>query len=251
MTSTAYETWRPKSPSRWMITADHARNHVPHWINNGDLGLPTADMQRHIAYDIGVEGVARHMAREINARLLISNFSRMVIDPNRGQDDPTLLMQIYDGSIIPENRGITPEKAKERLERLYLPYHQSYDAMADERDDTIICAIHSFTPQLNNRPRRPWEIGILYANGDDMLARPMIDMLRSETDWSIGENEPYSGHLEGDSIDRHALQKGRPNLLIEIRNDLIETDAGQAHWAQALAPFVARITDFAKTKEPA
>ncbi|MBN2739814.1 MAG: N-formylglutamate amidohydrolase [Rhodobacteraceae bacterium] len=230
-------------PARWLVTCDHARNTVPEWVAGGDLGIAAGDMARHIAYDVGALGLSQALAEQLDAPLIASNFSRLVIDPNRGEDDPTLVMQLYDGTIIPANRVASPTQIQERLERLYRPYHDAYAKLAAQRDDTVICAIHSYTPQLRGRALRPWQVGVLHAPADSRLALPLIARLCAEADLCVGDNEPYLGHLEGDSIDRHALQKGRPNVLIELRNDLIETPEQQVQWAARLAPILQQVLD--------
>jgi len=225
-------------PGRWLVTCDHATNHVPAWVAGGDLGLPAADMQRHIAWDVGAAGVARALGRHLDSPVLLSRFSRLVIDPNRGEDDPTLVMRLYDGSVIPANRRIDAAGIGERLDRLYRPYHAAFTRLAARRPDTVIVAIHSFTPRLNGRAMRPWQIGILYSHLDERLSRPLIARLMAEPDLTTGDNEPYSGHLPGDAIDRHALDTGRLNTLIEVRNDLIRSEAEQEAWAARLAPIL-------------
>jgi predicted N-formylglutamate amidohydrolase len=226
-------------PGRWLVTCDHASNHVPDWVAGGDLGIPAADMARHIAWDVGAAGVAQELGRLLDSPVLLSRFSRLVIDPNRGEDDPTLVMQLYDGTIIPANRQIGPAAVEERLDRLYRPYHAAYARLAALRPDRVIAAVHSFTPCLQGRPARPWQVGVLHSHLDSRLSLPLIARLRAEPDLCVGDNEPYSGHLPGDAIDRHALRLGRQNTLIEVRNDLIATRAGQAHWAARLAPILA------------
>lgn len=238
MTHPAYEIIGAARPARWLITCDHATNAVPDWVNGGDLGLPRPDMERHIAFDIGAAGLTRALAAGLDAPAILSRFSRLVIDPNRGEDDPTLLMKLYDGTVIPANRHAGHDALALRMAQLYRPYHTALAEMAARQDNTVICAIHSFTPQLRGRPPRPWQIGILYSHQDDRLARPLIDHLRSEADLTVGDNEPYDGHLPGDAIDRHALQPGRLNVLIELRQDLIDGPDGQAHWAARLAPIL-------------
>lgn len=239
MTHPSFEIRGADSNGRWLITCDHATNRVPDWVNGGDLGLAPADMQRHIAYDVGAAGVTRHLAQLLDSPAILSDFSRLVIDPNRGEDDPTLLMKLYDGTIIPANRYADEAERERRLDALYRPFHDAYAALVRRRDDVVVCAIHSFTPQLKGRPPRPWEVGVLYA-GDDRLARPFIAACRAQG-WCVGDNEPYSGHLPGDSVERHALRDGRPNVLIEVRNDLIADDAGQALWAANLAPILKEV----------
>ena len=223
--------------SRWLVTCDHATNRVPPDISGGDLGLPQTQMQRHIAYDIGAAGVSRHLADLLDAPAILSNFSRLVIDPNRGEDDPTLMMRLYDGTIIPGNRHADAADLEHRLNTYYRPYHDAYEDLAQSRSDTIVVAVHSFTPKLYSRAPRPWHIGILYAH-DARLADPLLARLHREADLCVGANEPYAGYLPGDSIDRHALQPGRPNALIEIRQDLIADEAGQLLWAERLAPIL-------------
>ena len=225
-------------PGRWLVTCDHATNHVPDWVAGGDLGLPAQDMNRHIAWDPGAAGLTRALAKALNSPAILSTFSRLVIDPNRGEEDPTLIMRLYDGTIIPANRHLTPEDADQRLTRLYRPYHAALATLAARQPDTVIVAVHSFTPCLNGRPPRPWHVGILYSPVDPRLSRALIRRLQGEPDLCIGENEPYLGHLPGDAIDRHALTHGRHNTLIELRNDLIQTDTDQAHWADRLAPLL-------------
>ena len=224
-------------PSRWLVTCDHASNTVPPFVGGGDLGLSDADMARHIAYDVGAAGVSRRLGELLDCPVICSNFSRLVIDPNRGEDDPTLLMKLYDGSIIPGNRHADAAELEKRLNRCYRPYHTALAELAARQPDTIIVSMHSFTPQLNGRPPRPWHVGLLYSV-DERLSRPLAARMRQEADLCVGENEPYGGHLAGDAIARHAIAHERPNILIELRNDLIEAQADQHLWAQRLAPML-------------
>lgn len=229
-------------PSRILLTCDHATNTVPASVCNGDLGLDPADMARHIAYDVGAAGVTCALADLLDAPAILSNFSRLVIDPNRGEDDPTLLMKLYDGTIIAGNRHADLAEREHRLNTCYRPYHIAQGEMAARQDNTVMVSIHSYTPQLNGYPLRPWHIGILHAN-DAGFSVPLIARLNQEPDLCVGENEPYGGHLEGDSIDRHAIAHGRPNTLIEIRNDLIKTDEQQVAWANRLAPILTEVLE--------
>ncbi len=237
----AYQIEGEARPGRWLITCDHASNAVPEWIAGGDLGIGPEDMARHIAWDVGAWGVAQWLGRLLDSPVIGSCFSRLVIDPNRGEDDPTLVMKLYDGTIIPANRHVGQTETTERLSRLYRPYHSALARLAGRQADTVIVAVHSFTPCLKGRPPRPWQVGVLYSHLDDRLSVPLIRRLGEEPDLCVGDNEPYSGHLPGDAIDRHALQTGRLNTLIELRNDLIATEAGQAEWAGRLAPILSQV----------
>lgn len=238
MTHIPYEISGAQRQSRWIVTCDHATNIVPDWINEGDLGLPPEDMDRHIAYDIGAEGLALALGAALEAPVIASRFSRLVIDPNRGIQDPTLVMRLYDGTIIPANRHVDANDISQRIDRLYAPYHSALGDLAAAQSNRVIVSVHSFTKQLRGRGTRPWHIGVLHAPADSRLALPFIDRLKQEGDLCVGNNEPYLGHLPGDAIDRHALQTGRPNVLIEVRNDLIETTADQNAWAARLAPML-------------
>ncbi|SFR09157.1 N-formylglutamate amidohydrolase [Poseidonocella sedimentorum] len=251
MTYQPFYTIPAPSPSRWLLTCDHASNTVPPFVGGGELGLPMSDMARHIAYDVGAAGVTRRLAEALGASAVLSNFSRLVIDPNRGEDDPTVLMRLSDGSIIPANRHADAAEKERRLERCHRPYHRAIAETAAAIEDPVLVSVHSFTPQLRGRPHRPWQIGLLFAE-DTRLARPVLDILRTDPEIAeavrqesgaplcVGVNEPYSGYLPGDAIDRHATATGRLNLLIELRNDLIEHEDGQRAWAHRLASVLDR-----------
>ncbi|MEO8240804.1 MAG: N-formylglutamate amidohydrolase [bacterium] len=221
---------------RWLITCDHATNRVPVEVGGGDLGISVDDMARHIAWDVGARGVAEALGVLLDSPVISSDFSRLVIDPNRGEDDPTLVMKLYDGTIVPGNRHVDQTEVERRLATLHRPYHDALAGLAARRDDTVILAVHSFTPCLRGRPPRPWHVGVLYAPEDARLSRPLIAQLGLDPTLCVGDNEPYAGALPGDAIDRHALQMGRHNTLIEVRNDLIGEAAGQMVWAERLAP---------------
>ena len=230
-------------PSRFLVTCDHATNRVPADVCGGSLGIGPEDMARHIAYDPGAAGVTLALAEALDAPAILSDFSRLVIDPNRGTDDPTLVMKLYDGTLIPANRHVTEAEIERRKQTLYEPYHQAYAQIAARRPDTVIVSVHSYTPCLKGRPPRPWHVGVLYSHRDDRFSQCFLTRLMIEPDLCVGDNEPYLGHLPGDAIDRHALHMGRHNPLIELRNDLISDEAAQTRWAQRLAPLLLAALD--------
>lgn len=234
----AYEIIGETRPGRWLVTCDHASNLVPASVNGGNLGIGDADMSRHIAYDVGAAGLALALGAALDSPAILSCFSRLVIDPNRGEQDPTLLMRLYDGTIIPANRHADAVEVERRLALLHRPYHAAYARLAARRADTAILAIHSFTPRLNGRAPRPWHVGVLHSPLDDRLSRALLVRLAAQADLCVGDNEPYAGHLPGDAVDRHGLQAGRHNTLIELRNDLIADAGAQAAWAARLAPLL-------------
>jgi len=239
MSEAVYEHVAGQPGERVLLLCDHASNAVPDLVAGG-LGLPEAEMRRHIAYDIGARGVTLGLARRLGAEALLTRFSRLVIDPNRGEDDPTLVMRLYDGTVVPGNRHATPAEVEARLARLHRPYHQAVEAaleriLAGGRTPAIV-SMHSFTPRLKGRPPRPWQVGVLW-HRDGRLARPLIARLRDEG-LTVGDNEPYSGELEGDTLSRHGTARALPHVLIEIRQDLIGSPEGEAAWAARLAPVI-------------
>ncbi|MER8862787.1 N-formylglutamate amidohydrolase [Mesorhizobium sp. M0751] len=222
-----------------VLLADHARRDLPE--EYGSLGLPVAEFDRHIAYDIGVETVTRELASLLGLPAVLANFSRLLIDPNRGEDDPTLIRQLYDGTVIPGNYPMAPEERERRLDRFYRPYHDAIGAMIASvaqasAQAPFIFSVHSFTPTMQGFVR-PWHVGILW-DLDDRVARPLIDMLSEDKSLIVGDNEPYDGALRGDTMFRHAIVNGFAHALLEIRQDLIAERKGALAWAERLAPIV-------------
>ncbi|MEM8790235.1 MAG: N-formylglutamate amidohydrolase [Pseudomonadota bacterium] len=232
---------QPNGIEGLLLVCDHARNAVPPEI--GDLGLPAEDMARHIAWDVGARDVTLALAERLGAPAILSTFSRLVIDPNRGDDDPTLVMKLYDGSIIQGNQQVDDREVERRLNAYYRPYHAAIKGHLDRMEAAglppSIISIHSFTPQFKGRLPRPWHVGLLW-DKDDRLMRPLFAELEREPELCVGDNEPYSGQLKGDCMFRHGTSRGLPHVLIEIRNDLISTEAGQTGWADRLAPMITR-----------
>lgn len=218
-----------------LILCDHASNAVPPDL--GDLGLPESEFQRHIAYDIGAAAVTRSLAHRLGAPAILTRFSRLVIDPNRGRDDPTLVMRLSDGAIVPGNARVDEAEILRRIARFYDPYDAAITAAVDAALEAgyppVIVTIHSFTPIWRGW-RRPWHVGILW-DEDQRFARPLLEGLEAEADLVVGDNEPYDGALAGDTVDRHATARGLANALIEIRQDLIAHDEGALGWADRFA----------------
>jgi predicted N-formylglutamate amidohydrolase len=231
--------------SRILLLCDHATNVIPPDVAGGDLGLPPEEMARHIAWDIGAAGVTEGLARLLEAPALMTRFSRLVIDPNRGEDDPTLVMRLYDGTIIPANRAIARTEVERRLDAYHRPYHRAIAGAierlrADGRAPALV-SIHSFTPRLIGRAARPWHVGILW-HRDGRIALPLIARLRAEG-LCVGDNEPYSGELEGDTMSRHGTRNRLPHVLIELRQDLIAGAEDQRLWVERLAPILRQVID--------
>lgn len=222
-----------------VLLADHAGRELP--AEYGDLGLPRSEFDRHIAYDIGVEAVTRALARRLGVPAAMARFSRLLIDVNRGEDDPTLIRQLYDGTIVTGNYPMARQEREQRLERFYRPYHDAVGSLVasvatDSGRAPFVFSVHSFTPAMQGRAR-PWHVGILW-DSDPRAVRPLLDMLAAEPDLVVGDNEPYDGALRGDTMFRHAIVNGYPHALVEIRQDLIADQAGAEAWAARLAPML-------------
>jgi predicted N-formylglutamate amidohydrolase len=220
-----------------VILGDHAMNRLPD--RYGRLGLAETAFARHIAYDIGVEGLCKALAEKLGVPAVLGGFSRLLIDPNRGEDDPTLIMKISDGAIIPGNHPISDEEWNYRIDAFHRPYHHAVSAeiAAIERaigKAPLVLSMHSFTPAWKGVPR-PWHASVLW-DSDARAVLPLLAKLREDTDLVIGDNEPYDGALRGDTMYRHCMVKGIPHALLEVRQDLIGDEDGIAEWAARLAP---------------
>ena len=220
------------------ILVDHASNRIP--PEYADLGLPRAELERHIAYDIGAGPLGRSLAERFRAPALLTTFSRLLIDANRGEDDPTLIMRLSDGAVVPGNARLDAAEAQRRIARFYRPYHQAVaallDAMAATGRAPVILSIHSYTP-IWKGTQRPWHAGILW-DRDPRFAMPLLTGLQAEPGLRVGDNEPYSGALKNDTMYRHGTARGFAHALLEVRNDLIATPAGVLEWADRLEPLL-------------
>lgn len=218
-----------------LVLCDHAENTIPEAY--GTLGLKSQDLYRHVAFDLGAAGVAEGLARALGTPALLTRFSRLLIDPNRGLDDPTLIMQISDGLIVPGNVGLDASEAASRIERFYEPYHRAIEnaiagSMAAGKPPVLV-SVHSFTQAWKGVPR-PWSVSVLW-DRDPRLAVPLLDGLRTVPGIEVGDNVPYSGQLKGDTLYRHGTLRGLAHALIEVRQDLILDAEGQTEWAERLA----------------
>jgi len=218
-----------------LILCDHASNALPPAY--GTLGLPAAELERHIAYDIGAATVARTLAGAVGAPAVLAPCSRLLIDPNRGLDDPTLIMKLSDGAVVPGNLAVDAAERALRIKHYYRPYHQ---AITDRIDRALalgaapdLISIHSFTPFWKTAPR-PWHVGVLW-EGDRRLPAAVIAELAADPALVVGDNEPYAGGLPGDTMDTHAVRRGLRHALIEIRQDLIAVASDAVEWGERLA----------------
>lgn len=224
-----------------LLLCDHARNTVP--PGYGDLGVPPQQFERHIGYDIGARAVTVELARRLRAPACLTNFSRLVIDPNRGEDDPTLIMRLSDGAVVPGNAKVDARERAYRIAQFHKPYHEliddTLDAMAAKAPPPVVISIHSFTPVWRGVPR-PWHVTVLW-DSDPRAVEPMLGGLRGQDGLIVGDNEPYDGALKNDTMYRHAVKGGYAHALLELRQDLIADSAGSQEWADRLEPVLREI----------
>jgi predicted N-formylglutamate amidohydrolase len=236
-----------------LVICDHASNAIPREYE--DLGLSREALQRHIAFDIGAAEVARTLAVRLGVPAVLSTFSRLLIDPNRGSDDPTLVMCYSDGAIVPGNARADGGEIGYRRDRYWAPYRDkiamTVDAMTATGEPPAIVSIHSFTPYWRG-DARPWKVGVLW-DKDDRIAHPLVAALLAEVDLGpsvVGDNEPYDGALAGDMIDAVATSRGLTSALIEIRQDLLEDVSKARSWGDRLANLLRPILADRATREP-
>ncbi len=224
----------PGARAPLLFLCDHASNAVP--LEYGNLGLAARLFQTHIAYDIGAAIVTEALAHMYGAAALLGGVSRLLIDLNRGADDPTLVMKLSDGSIIPGNRGADAAEVARRLAQYHAPYHAAIgEQIARIGGAAILVSMHSFTPAWKG-VKRPWEMGVLYGR-DARLAVPLMAHLK-EAGFTVGDNEPYTGALEGDTLDIHGTKTGHANVLIEVRQDFLDEAEKARAFAGRLKPIL-------------
>lgn len=246
----AYEIVPGDTAAGLVLIADHASNRVP--ADLAALGLPESEFRRHIAFDIGVEGVTRALAARLGVPAVLSRFSRLVIDPNRGDDDPTLIMRLSDGAVVPGNARIGPQEREARIARFWRPYHEAIrstiDAVFAAGRAPVLFSLHSFTPVWRGHPR-PWHCGVLW-DADPRLPKLLLDRLGADPALVVGDNEPYDGALSGDTMYRHGTRRGLVHAILEVRQDLIADAEGIAVWADRLAPILTEASAREEFAEP-
>ena len=224
-----------------VLVCDHAARALP--AEYGTLGLREILFEEHIAYDIGAADITRRLAKLIDSPAVLSRFSRLLIDPNRAPDHEGLIPVHSDGVDIPGNFAADTEERLRRKATYYDPYHQAIESvLAERRARGIVPAvvgIHTFTPIMQGAGR-PWEAGILW-NRDPRLAEPLLAFLRRDPSLTVGDNLPYSGKLLSYSLDHHGGDHGLPNVVVEVRQDLVDTRDRAFGWADLLAEAFAEI----------
>lgn len=234
----AFEVVNEFGKSNLILVCDHASNRVPACLNK--LGLSDAQLADHIGWDPGAAAVARLLAKSLDAPLVLSSYSRLVIDCNRPLASSELIPEQSAGIIIPGNQNLSSYERDDRIQNIFIPYHDAIDALLDARllsnpqHPAIFLSIHSFTPFLFNL-QRPWHIGVSHKS-DDRFAKNLYNTLVRQDDIIVGFNEPYPIEDAFDySIPTHGETRGLPSAMIEIRQDGLTTQTGIARWAERIA----------------
>lgn len=225
----------PDATGPLLLVCDHARRAIPKAL--GTLGLAAADLDRHIAYDIGAAALTEKLAGRFAATAVLSGYSRLVVDVNRAIDDPTAMPVVSDDVLIPGNRTLDAAEEERRLAAIFRPYQDAIAAEVAKRrargQVPPIVSVHSFTPEMRG-VARPWHVGVLW-DRDPRLPVPVMERLRADGRWCVGDNEPYTGRTtRGGTVETHATPAGLPNVLFEVRQDLIATSEGVDLWARVL-----------------
>ncbi len=227
---------------RIVLACDHASNFVPQGY--ATLGLDPSEFQRHIAWDPGALPVAGHMASLLDAPLVASRISRLVIDCNRPLEAHDLIPETSETTVIPGNRGLDAAERRRRIALVHEPFHAAIDSLIEQRSasglESWLVTVHSYTPVYRG-VARPWQIGIIH-DEDESIARPFIEGLRAVSGLNVGVNQPYSpADRVYYTLERHARTRGIPCAMIEIRNDEITNEASQRKWAELLAGILSKL----------
>lgn len=227
-----YELLRAAGASAFLLTADHAGRLIPRAL--GNLGVDAADMDRHIAWDIGIAEVTRQLSAALDATAILQAYSRLVIDCNRQPDKASAMPKVSEETLIPGNVGLDEAAKRARRVAIFEPYHDKIARMIQQRSRTVYVAMHSFTPCFKGQVRQ-MQVAVLY-NRNPRLSLHLAALLRAEGGIVVAENAPYRVSDETDyGVPVHAERNGLDYLEIEIRQDLIADEAGQALWAARLA----------------
>ena len=231
----ALQNRKLKGRSRCVIVCDHASNRVPKLL--GNLGLGKDDLQKHIAWDPGTEDIGRRLSKRLDAPVVFATYSRLVVDLNRGHNHADCMRDVSDRIRIPGNEKLTASHKAQRIAEIFRPYHGAVDAQVQRFLKSgfapLLLSIHSFTPKMDGF-RRPWHIGVLW-NKEEGIARQLISSLKENNPGlRVGENEPYSlksANFTKNTVSTHAESRGLPYVIVEFRQDLVNTTAKAAKWA--------------------
>jgi predicted N-formylglutamate amidohydrolase len=228
-----------------VLLCEHASNAIP--VEFDQLGLPSHDLRRHIAWDIGVADLCRLLSTALDAALFLAGYSRLLIDCNRPIGVPTSIPEVSETTTIPGNLGLTDRQRQERADRFYWPFQRAVMAHLDQRQNegrpTLVIGVHSFTPVFKG-VARAWQAGVLfepdiYVGAEKrVLGSELLAALNERNpDLHIAANQPYQIRDVSDyTVPVHGRARGLAACLIEIRQDLLADPAGIESWTARLIP---------------
>jgi predicted N-formylglutamate amidohydrolase len=225
--------------SPFVLLGDHAGNAVPRALK--ELGLPRAELLRHIGWDIGVRALGMALSRLLDAPFVHQHYSRLVADCNRAPGALACVPETSDGTPIPGNAGLSAEARQARIAGVHTPYHNAVNAVLEARAgvrESIVISLHSFTPRLMTSAHagtRPWQFGVLHHGGDTRFALGCLAALRSEPALCVGDNEPYRMDETDFTVPFHCTMRDLPYLELEVRQDLLGTEEDIAQAADLLS----------------
>lgn len=237
----AWQQVNCQAKSPLILLCDHASNRVP--VALKQLGLGDLALEQHIAYDIGCAPLSHRLSTLFDATALLAGYSRLVIDLNRHPGDAASIPVVSDNIEIPGNRNLSPRQIILREGAIFWAYHNQIGRILERQQalgrDPVLCSIHSFTPVFRGF-KRPWHIGVLW-DRDQRLARSLLDRLSKIPEICSGDNEPYHAKKPvGYTMDIHGERRGFAHVLLEIRQDLIDSPAGVEQWASLIHKHLAQ-----------
>jgi len=224
----------PGGCSDFLLLGDHAGRLIPAQL--GELELRPDELERHIAWDIGVAGLGAQLAQRLDAMFIRQTYSRLVIDCNRGPGSSGAMASVSDGTYIAGNAALGAGGRAAREGEIFAPYHAAIGAELDRRAGrpTVLVSLHSFTPSLAGIVR-PWRFGVLHRN-DSAFSAAVLRSLTEAFGNDVGDNQPYAMDGTDFTIPYHADLRGLDYLEMEVRQDLIAVAEGQQRIADLLAP---------------
>ncbi len=239
-----YKIFNVNAASRLLILCDHASNHIPSKYNN--LGLNPNEIKRHIGWDIGAMNLSKKLSKNLNATLITSGYSRLLIDCNRPFAVPEAFIKKSENTIIPGNIKLSKKEKIQRAKKYCIPYRTKIQNILKIRMKKnivpIIISVHSFTPVYNGK-FRPWHLGLLFRKEKRLFTLLKKELNKNKT-IKIGINKPYKCNLKGDfSIPYFAESNGLPCILLEIRQDLINSQSGVSKWSKKIEKLLKKVID--------
>lgn len=239
----AYGVVNPDGTSPYVLLCEHASPRIPRAL--AGLGLPQAQVTRHIGWDIGAQAVALQLAASLDAPLFVANYSRLVVDCNRPEGSPSLMPEVSGGTTIPGNQALTEAARAARIDALFAPYHAAIARRLDLRQQagqrSLVVGIHSFTADYPGQAR-PWHAGILFDRAQ-RFGHALVASLKAVGVANVIANEPYVIDDNDYTVPVHGNARGLPALLVEIRQDLLADQAGIDLWAAWLHRALARVAN--------